>query len=61
MGLVCIMHQNVRNTVKVWSENLVVRHRHRWKGDIKMDLKETEWECVKRYLYLRTGFCDVLL
>lgn len=47
MDLVFIMHQNVRNTVKVWSENLTVRHRHRWKGNRQMDVKETEWECVK--------------
>jgi hypothetical protein len=45
MDLVCIMHRNVRNTARVWSENLIVRHRYRWKDNIQIDLKETVKVC----------------
>lgn len=35
------------------------RHRHRWKGNIKIDLKKLVWEWP-RFNYVRIGFNDIL-
>jgi hypothetical protein len=31
---------------KVWLENLKGIHRHRWKDNIKMDIREIKWKLV---------------
>jgi hypothetical protein len=47
--------------IKPEGRRLLGRHRHRWEDNIKIDLKEIEWEGMDWLILLRIGTSGGLL
>jgi hypothetical protein len=41
--------------IEILFEKILGRPRHRWEGNIKMDLQEVEWGAWTRSIWIRIG------